>query len=98
MLDFARADLRIRIVRRRLQGVRWEIHPAPAAFRRAADELPGVQEAGAKDYFVFQFPVETEAALDLGRQKGGFYRAQEGQQGGVREAMIYRGRPLENQP
>jgi len=79
MLDFARADLRIRIVRRRLQGVRWEIHPAPSAFRGAFDELPGVQEAGAKDYFLVQFAHKTQAAVRLGCQESGVHGAQTGQ-------------------
>jgi len=63
------APLRIRAVRRRLQGLRREIHVEPPALGQTADELPRVQEAGAQSFFQLQFTAQAQAAVHLGREE-----------------------------
>ena len=74
-------------MRGRLQRVRGEVHAEAAAVGQAVDELPGVQEAGAEDYFVVQFAAEAEAAVGDGREEGGFHGAEASEQGGIRAAI-----------
>jgi len=81
------ASLRIRIVRRRLQGLRRKIHVAPPAFGQAADALSGVQKAGAQNHFHLQFTAQAQAAVHLGRQEGRVHRAQASRQGRIRAAV-----------
>ena len=78
------AFVRIRTLRRKLRGVRWEIHFAPAAFGSAVDPMSSLQEAGSPGVVHLQLAQE---AFDLGRQEGRIYRAEAGQQGRIRTAV-----------
>ena len=66
---FVYAPLRIRTVRRRLQGLRREIHLEPSALGQAAHELSRVQKAGAQNLFQLQFAAQAQAAIHLGREE-----------------------------
>jgi hypothetical protein len=78
VLNFCRADLRIRIDRRQLRRVWREVYLAPTAFRQATYELSRVQEAGAQNHFHVQFPDQTKAAFYHGREKSRVYGPQTG--------------------
>ena len=67
--------------------MRRQIHFAPPAVGQAANELSGVQEAGAQNHFHLQFAAQAQAAVHLGREKGRVHRAQKDQQGRIRAAM-----------
>ena len=71
-------------MRRRLQGVRREVHVEPSAVGQATDALPGVQEAGAEGSLHVQF---AEAGFDFGCQEGRVHGAEARQQGRVRAAV-----------
>jgi len=78
------ADLRIRIVRRRLRCVWRTVHTATAAFGCTADQLPCLQEARPEGLLHLQL---TKNRLDFGRQKSRLYGFEKGQQGRVRETV-----------
>ena len=58
-------------MRRRLQGLRREIHFEPSVERGGTDEMSGVQKAGAKSLFRLQHAAQAQAAVHLGREEVG---------------------------
>ena len=66
-----------------MQGVRREIHAAPAVERAGVDEMPGLQKTGAQDHFHLQHAAQTQAAFDFRREKSRLHRAQKNQKGRI---------------
>ena len=82
---FCRAALRIRALRRGLQGLRGAIYSSAATFSAASDELSGVQKAGAAGLVHFQ---SWKVGFHFGRQKGRVYGFEACRQRGIRETMM----------
>ena len=81
------ADLRIRTLRWILRGVRREVHLAAADERARADQMPGLQKAGAQDHFWIQFAYEIEASVRHRRQKSRLHRPETFGQRRIRAAV-----------
>jgi acylphosphatase len=77
-------------MRWRLQSLRREIYFAPSAFRRSADEMPGVQTSGPQSTFDIQFANKAQTALGFGREKSRVHRFKTRQQRRIRKAIARR--------
>ena len=70
------ANIRIRIVRRRLRRVRGQVHLAPPAQREAIESLPGLPTARAQNHLHLQFACQDETCIVFRRQESGLHRPQ----------------------
>lgn len=81
------AYLRIRIVRRRLHGVRREVHVEPSVVRQAADKLSSLQETRQESLFFIQFADEVEATFGDRREESRVHSPKEAGQGRIRATV-----------
>lgn len=61
-----------------MQGVWGQIHPKTPGQQAGTHEVSGVQAAGPKAHFQFQFARQVKAVIHLGGKGGGFHRLETG--------------------
>ena len=52
--------------------MRWQFHLEPAVERAAADEMSGLQKAGAQGLFRLQHTAQTQTVVGDGCEEGWF--------------------------